>query len=134
MKLSGKLDEKNEALLHRTTGTIVTQVDAMKQMVNDFRDFAKLPEAVLKPLNLKFFSRKSSTSTTAPAPKWNCTAKEICPKSVGMPISCVRFSTTSSATQSKRFGRKQPQSVHLSVGEPTNAKRHRDRRARHAQR
>ena len=48
MKLSGKLDEKNEALLHRTTGTIVTQVDAMKQM-------AKLPEAVLKPLNLKFF-------------------------------------------------------------------------------
>lgn len=55
MKLSGKLDEKNEALLHRTTGTIVTQVDAMKQMVNDFRDFAKLPEAVLKPLNLKFF-------------------------------------------------------------------------------
>jgi len=55
MKLSGKLDEKNETLLHRTTGTIVTQVDAMKQMVNDFRDFAKLPEAVLKPLNLKFF-------------------------------------------------------------------------------
>lgn len=55
MKLTGKLDEKNEALLHRTTGTIVTQVDAMKQMVNDFRDFAKLPEAVLKPLNLKLF-------------------------------------------------------------------------------
>lgn len=55
MKLSGKLDEKNEALLHRTTSTIVTQVDAMKQMVNDFRDFAKLPEAVLKPLDLNVF-------------------------------------------------------------------------------
>lgn len=55
MKLSGKLDEKNEALLHRTTGTIVTQVDALKQMVNDFRDFAKLPEAVLSPLNLNAF-------------------------------------------------------------------------------
>lgn len=55
MKLSGRLDEKNEALLHRITGTIVTQVDAMKQMVNDFRDFAKLPEAVLKPLDLNVF-------------------------------------------------------------------------------
>ncbi len=55
MKLTGRLDEKNEALLHRTTRTIVTQVDAMKQMVNDFRDYAKLPEAVLQPLDLKAF-------------------------------------------------------------------------------
>ena len=58
MKLSGKLDDKNEALLHRITGTIVTQVDAMKQMVNDFRDFAKLPEAVLKPLDLNVFLKE----------------------------------------------------------------------------
>lgn len=55
MKLTGRLDEKNEALLHRITGTIVTQVDAMKQMVNDFRDFARLPEAVLQPLDLNVF-------------------------------------------------------------------------------
>lgn len=60
MKLSGKLDERNEALLHRITGTIVTQVDALKQMVNDFRDFAKLPEAVLKPLDLNLFLRELS--------------------------------------------------------------------------
>ena len=58
MKLSGKLDEKNEALLHRTTGTIVTQVDAMKQMVNDFRDYAKLPVAVLEPMDLNNFFRE----------------------------------------------------------------------------
>ncbi len=58
MKLSGRLDEKNEALLHRTTSTIVTQVDAMKQMVNDFRDYAKLPEAVLQPLDLHDFLKE----------------------------------------------------------------------------
>jgi nitrogen fixation/metabolism regulation signal transduction histidine kinase len=32
--------------------TIVNQVDAMKRMVNDFRDYARLPPAELKPLNL----------------------------------------------------------------------------------
>jgi nitrogen fixation/metabolism regulation signal transduction histidine kinase len=32
--------------------TIVNQVDAMKRMVNDFRDYARLPPAELKPLDL----------------------------------------------------------------------------------
>lgn len=52
IKLGGKLDEKDTALLHRTTSTIINQVDAMKQMVNDFRDYAKLPNATLEPLDL----------------------------------------------------------------------------------
>ncbi|MDO4936347.1 MAG: ATP-binding protein [Sutterellaceae bacterium] len=51
-KLADKLDEHDAALLKRTSNTIVTQVDALKQMVNDFRDFAKLPTASLKPANL----------------------------------------------------------------------------------
>lgn len=51
-KLADKLDEHDAALLKRTSNTIVTQVDALKQMVNDFRDFAKLPTASLKPSSL----------------------------------------------------------------------------------
>ena len=53
MKLADKLSDKDAALLHRTSRTIITQVDAMKQMVNDFRDYAKLPEAVLVPMNIQ---------------------------------------------------------------------------------
>ena len=52
MKLSEKLDGKDRQLLTKACGTIVTQVDAMKLMVNDFRDYAKLPTAVLRPLNV----------------------------------------------------------------------------------
>lgn len=52
-KLEKKLtDEKDLSLLHRTIATITTQVDALKQMVNDFREFAKLPPAILVPVNL----------------------------------------------------------------------------------
>ncbi len=51
-KLADKLNEHDAALLKRTSNTIVAQVDALKQMVNDFRDFAKLPAANLKPLHL----------------------------------------------------------------------------------
>jgi PAS domain S-box-containing protein len=55
-KLSGKLtDEKDLAMLHKTIATIVTQVDALKMMVNDFREYAKLPEAQLRPMSLNAF-------------------------------------------------------------------------------
>ncbi len=39
-------------MLTRATSTIVNQVTAMKRMVDDFRDYAKTPPAVLSPLNL----------------------------------------------------------------------------------
>lgn len=55
-KLEQRLtDEKDLALLHKTITTIVTQVDALKQMVNDFRDYARLPEATLFPIDLNEF-------------------------------------------------------------------------------
>lgn len=45
-KLADKLsDPADVALLQRTTGTIVTQVDALKTMVDDFRQYAKIPDA-----------------------------------------------------------------------------------------
>ncbi len=52
MKLEEKLDEADAALLARATSTIVNQVDAMKRMVDDFRDYARTPPAVLEPLDL----------------------------------------------------------------------------------
>ncbi len=51
-KLEGALEGKNRDLLIRATNTIVTQVDALKQMVNDFREYAKLPAARLSPIDL----------------------------------------------------------------------------------
>ncbi|MDB5966602.1 MAG: multi-sensor signal transduction histidine kinase [Polaromonas sp.] len=52
MKLSGKLDEPGQALLAKSVKTIVDQVDAMKRLVNEFRDYARLPAAELKPVDL----------------------------------------------------------------------------------
>lgn len=51
-KLTGKLPETEQALLTKSVKTIVDQVDAMKRLVNEFRDYARLPAADLKPLNL----------------------------------------------------------------------------------
>jgi nitrogen fixation/metabolism regulation signal transduction histidine kinase len=52
MKLHGKLQAPDDALLTRSVKTIVDQVDAMKRLVNEFRDYARLPSAELKPLDL----------------------------------------------------------------------------------
>jgi nitrogen fixation/metabolism regulation signal transduction histidine kinase len=52
MKLHTKLNEPDAALLVKSVKTIVDQVDAMKRLVNEFRDYARLPSADLKPLDL----------------------------------------------------------------------------------
>ncbi len=52
MKLGGKLAEPEQALLTKSVKTIVDQVDAMKRLVNEFRDYARLPAAELKPVDL----------------------------------------------------------------------------------
>ncbi len=52
MKLEGKLNEQDAQILERSTATIVNQVTAMKRMVDDFRDYAKTPPAVLSALDL----------------------------------------------------------------------------------
>ena len=51
-RLADKLDATDRAMLARSVGTIVAQVQAMKQLVNEFRDYARLPAAQLKPLDL----------------------------------------------------------------------------------
>jgi nitrogen fixation/metabolism regulation signal transduction histidine kinase len=52
MKLTGKLGAPEQAMLTKSVKTIVDQVDAMKRLVNEFRDYARLPAAELRPLNL----------------------------------------------------------------------------------
>lgn len=52
MKLQDKLEETDAQILTRSTNTIVSQVNSMKRMVDDFRDYARSPPATLTPLNL----------------------------------------------------------------------------------
>lgn len=52
MKLAGKVAPAERAVLTKSVQTIVDQVDAMKRLVNEFRDYARLPAAELKPVDL----------------------------------------------------------------------------------
>jgi len=51
-KLGKKLEGADQAVLAKGVKTIVDQVDAMKRLVNEFRDYARLPAAQLHPLDL----------------------------------------------------------------------------------
>ncbi|MDR5832592.1 PAS domain-containing sensor histidine kinase [Caballeronia sp. LZ034LL] len=52
MKLADKLAQPDAEVLKRASTTIVNQVQAMKQMVDDFREYARTPPAVLGNLQL----------------------------------------------------------------------------------
>ncbi|HET8871122.1 MAG TPA: ATP-binding protein, partial [Aquabacterium sp.] len=52
LKLDAKLDPAGQQLLKRSVDTIVTQVQALKTLINEFRDYARLPTAKLAPLDL----------------------------------------------------------------------------------
>lgn len=52
MKLAAQLDGPALGILHKSVKTIVDQVDAMKRLVNEFRDYARLPAAQLQALDL----------------------------------------------------------------------------------
>ena len=51
-KLADKLSNGDADMLARGTQTIINQVQAMKRMVDDFRDYSRLPAPVLAPLDL----------------------------------------------------------------------------------
>jgi nitrogen fixation/metabolism regulation signal transduction histidine kinase len=51
-RLENKLAGADQSLLLRSVATIVNQVQAMQTLVNEFRDYARLPAAQLKPLDL----------------------------------------------------------------------------------
>ena len=52
MKLSGKLAPPEQTVLMKSVKMIVDQVDAMKRLVNEFRDYARLPQAQMQELDL----------------------------------------------------------------------------------
>ncbi len=58
MKLHGKLSAEDAAMLDKGTATIVNQVTSMKRMVDNFRDYARTPPAVLVPLDLNALIRE----------------------------------------------------------------------------
>ena len=51
-KLLGTVAPEQEEMIKRNTATIIGQVQAMKQMVNEFRDFARTPLPQLRPVSL----------------------------------------------------------------------------------
>lgn len=57
-KLADKLGETDRAMLGRATETIVNQVEAMKKLVNGFRDYARLPLPQLAALDLNALLRE----------------------------------------------------------------------------
>ncbi|HEX5126888.1 MAG TPA: ATP-binding protein [Rhodocyclaceae bacterium] len=57
-KLADKLQGADSAMLARATQTIVNQVEAMKNMVNSFRDYARLPPPQLAAVDLNALIRE----------------------------------------------------------------------------
>ena len=51
-KLEARLEGTDRNMLVRSVHTIVDQVQAMKQLVNEFRDYARLPTVKLQPVDL----------------------------------------------------------------------------------
>src|SRR5690606_36139216 len=52
MKLAGRLNETDAAMLTRSTNTIVNQVASLKKMVDDFREYARTPPAQMQNINI----------------------------------------------------------------------------------
>lgn len=60
-KLADQLDGDGREMLERSTRTIVNQVESMKNLVNAFRDYARLPAPVLTTLDLNALIREVLT-------------------------------------------------------------------------
>ena len=83
MKLEGKLAPADEKLLSKSVSTIVTQVAAMKQMVDDFRNYAKLPPAVLAPTDLNALIAEVTSLYGQAGKPVACDLQEGLPKILG---------------------------------------------------
>ena len=57
-KLADKLGEPEQAMLARATNTIVSQVEAMRDMVNAFRDYARMPAPQIAALSVNELVRE----------------------------------------------------------------------------
>ena len=76
LKLADQLTGASRELLDRATQTIVNQVEAMKNMVNDFRDYARTPLPQLEALDLQaligevlgLYENSATAIAASPAP------------------------------------------------------------------
>ena len=76
LKLADQLTGASRELLDRATQTIVNQVEAMKNMVNDFRDYARTPLPQLEALDLQaligevlgLYENSAAAIAASPAP------------------------------------------------------------------
>jgi len=57
-KLASKVDPRDAEMLERSTQTIISQVDAMKGMVDAFSQYARTPETQLRPLDVNAVVRE----------------------------------------------------------------------------
>ncbi len=55
-RLGHKLEGADQSLLARSVNTIVAQVQAMQTLVNEFRDYARLPAAQMHPLDMNLLA------------------------------------------------------------------------------
>lgn len=83
MKLTGKVAEPEQALLTKSVKTIVDQVEAMKRLVNEFRDYARLPTADLKPLDLNHLVQDVLQLYDASAVQISAEFDDLCPPILG---------------------------------------------------
>jgi signal transduction histidine kinase len=96
MKLSGKLTGAEQAILTKSVKTIVDQVDAMKRLVNEFRDYARLPAAELQAAGPECAGDRQSCicmSANATVPV-RMELDPRCPPSWATPSNCARWCTT----------------------------------------
>ena len=76
-------------MLARSVDTIVNQVQAMKTLVNEFRDYARLPAAHLIPIELNRAGRRGAR------PLWRGASKRAsCMRRPSRPRCCLRSSAT----------------------------------------
>ena len=57
-RLGGRLEGEDAVLLERGTATIVTQVEALKSLVDAFSDYARTPRLAAQPLSLDALARE----------------------------------------------------------------------------
>jgi nitrogen fixation/metabolism regulation signal transduction histidine kinase len=79
-KLAGDLDEKNAAILERSTRTIVNQVEAMKKMVQEFSEYARPAKNQAEKINLaKLIKEVLALYTLQSTVKFNVECEEPLP-------------------------------------------------------
>jgi len=82
-KLGDRVDEGGRAILERATRTIVNQVEAMKNLVNAFRDYSRLPAPVLESVDLNALIGDVLTLYENGAPRVETAFEEGLPEVVG---------------------------------------------------